>query len=93
MVMLAMVRCVQVEKMNTEDVSKLATAPKRFFQMSHDLTTLRWSWKQYVHMDEIVSMDTMDRPGEGIIRIIRGSGIAQTSTLLMFEPKEVLGLI
>ena len=29
---------------------------RRFFQLSNDLTTLRWSWKEYLLLDEIVKV-------------------------------------
>ena len=27
---------------------------RRFFQLSNDLTTLRWSWREYLLLDEVV---------------------------------------
>ncbi len=29
---------------------------RRFFQLSNDLTTLRWSWREYLLLDEIVKV-------------------------------------
>ena len=33
---------------------KLFTNRRRFFQLSNDLTTLRWSWREYLLLDEVV---------------------------------------
>ena len=32
---------------------------RRFFQLSNDLTTLRWSWKEYLLLDEVVKATSL----------------------------------
>ena len=56
--------CVASYEHRAPDAAAAAAAPKidvrlwsnrrRFFQLSHDLTILRWSWREYLLLDEVV---------------------------------------
>ena len=43
-----------------KQTSSLFTHRRRFFQLSNDLTTLRWSWREYLLLDEVVRVTPND---------------------------------